>query len=74
MVMGANKDSIKISYNGIDYIRFKDIDFIEQIINNRTKTITVYGRANLNSYMGKTTVQLFCDDYQFEEYINKYDF
>jgi len=73
-IMGANKDSIKISCNGIDYIRFKDSDFIEQVINNRTALLTIYGRANLNNYMGKTTVQIFCDDYELNENSSKYDF
>ena len=73
-VMGANKDSIKISCNGIDYIRFKDSDFIEQVINNRTALLTIYGRANLNNYMGKTTIQIFCDDYELNENSSKYDF
>ena len=56
MVMGASKDSIKISYNGIDYVKFKDTDFIEEVMNNRTKKLTVYGRANLNEWMGKQSV------------------
>ena len=72
--MGANKDSIKISWNGVDYIRFKDSDFIEQVINNRTSLLTIYGRANLNNYMGKTTIQVFCDDYELNENSSKYDF
>lgn len=73
-VMGANKDSIKISCNGIDYIRFKDSEFIEQVINNRTALLTIYGRANLNNYMGKTSVQVFCDDYEFNTNNSKYEF
>lgn len=74
MPMGANKDSIKISYNGIDYIRFKDIDFVETIMNNRTSKINVYGRANLNYFMGRVNSQFFCDDYELVEEDNKYDF
>lgn len=74
MTMGANKDSIKISYNGIDYVKFKDSDFIEQIMSNRTKRLTVYGRANLNEWMGKKSVQVFISDYELEEDTSKYDF
>ena len=73
MAMGANKDSMKISYNGIDYVRFKDSDFVEQIMNNRTALLTVYGRANLNTFMGKTSVQCFIDDYDLI-LPSKYDF
>jgi len=74
MAMGANKDSMKISYNGIDYIRFKDINFVEEVMTNRTKTLTIYGRANLNTFAGRTSVQVFCDDYDFEKDLSKYEF
>ena len=74
MAMGANKDSMKISYNGIDYVKFKDTDFVEKITNNRAKKLTVYGRANLNSWMGKESVQIFITDYELKEDNSKYDF
>ena len=74
MVMGTNKDSMKISYNGIDYVKFKDEDFIEEIMNNRTKKLTIYGRANLNEWMGKKSVQCFITDYELCEDNSKYDF
>ena len=74
MAMGTNKDSMKISYNGIDYVRFKDDNFVEEVMNNRTKKLTVYGRANLNEWMGKKSVQCFITDYELVEDSNKYDF
>ena len=74
MAMGANKDSMKISYNGIDYVKFKDDDFVEEVMNNRTKKLTVYGRANLNEWMGKQSVQIFISDYELVEDNSKYDF
>ena len=73
-VMGADRSSIKISYNGIDYVKFKDTDFIEEVMNNRMKTLTVYGRANLNEWMGRKSVQVFIDDYELVEDSSKYDF
>ena len=73
-VMGTNKDSIKIAYNGIDYVKFKDTGFIEEVMNNRTKKLTVYGRANLNEWMGKKSVQVFITDYELVEDNSKYDF
>ena len=72
--MGANKDSMKISYNGIDYVHFKDLNFVEEVSANRTKTLTVYGRVNLNTFAGKTSVQFFIDDYEFVDDESKYDF
>ena len=74
MAMGTNKDSMKVSYNGVDYVRFKDLDFVESIFGNRMKTLTVYGRANINNYMSKISLQLFIDDYELIEDDSKYDF
>ena len=73
-VMGADRSSIKISYNDIDYVKFKDTDFIEKVMNNRMKKLTVYGRANLNEWMGKQSVQIFISDYELKEDESKYDF
>lgn len=77
MAMGANKDSMKINFNNVDYVRFKDATFTEEIFSNRMKTLTVYGRINLNTFAGRTTTQVFIDDYDLEnaqEDPHKYDF
>lgn len=74
MVMGTNKDSLKISYNNIDYVHFKDMNFIEEVMQNRMKKLTVYGHGNLNFFNGRYSVQIFIDDYEFEADAHKYDF
>lgn len=74
MAMGANKDSMKISCNGVDYVRFKDMDFVDAVMNNRMDKLTVYGRANLNTFAGRTSIQVFIDDYELLKDENKYDF
>lgn len=74
MAMGTNKDSMKISCNGVDYVRFKDMDFVDAVMNNRTDKLTVYGRANLNTFAGRTSIQVFIDDYELLKDENKYDF
>ena len=74
LLMGPNKDSVKISYNKIDYVKFKDSNFAEEVIMNKDKNITVYGRININTFAGKTSIQLFIDDYEFESDSHKYDF
>ena len=74
MAMGANKDSMKVSYNGIDYIRFKDEKFVEEVTNNRMKRLNVYGSANLNEWNGKQSVQIFIKDYELVEDSSKYEF
>lgn len=74
LAMGTNKDSMRITENEIDYVRFKDLDFVEQVFKNRSKKLTIYGRLNLNTFAGRTSVQVFIDDYDFEEDSRKYDF
>ena len=74
MAMGANKDSMKISFNGIDYVRFKDSDFVESVFNNRAKNLTILARLNINEWGGRKSLQCFIDDYEFEEDEHKYDF
>ena len=74
LLMGTNRDSVKISYNKVDYVKFKDEDFIEDITRDRSKTLTAYGRININEFMGRTSIQLFIDDYDLEYDNHKYDF
>lgn len=72
MLMGEKKDNVKISYNGVDYIRFKDEDFAQLISGMGSGDITVYGRTNKNVYYNKTSLQVFIDDY--EVFDTKFDF
>lgn len=74
LIMGADKSSIKITSNGVDFVKFKDTDFIQEVQENRTKNIEVYGRLNLNEWAGKKSLQVFIDDYSFQEDNTKYDF
>ena len=74
LAMGAEKDSMRVTYNDINYVKFKDKDFVEKILSNRTKKLTVYGRPSLNEWMGKTTVQCVILDYELSEDESKYDF
>lgn len=73
-VMGADKSSIKISYNGIDYVKFKDLDFIEQIQSNRMKNLNVIARFNVNEFMGHKSLQCFIEDYELVENNARFDF
>ena len=74
LVMGTNKDSIRISYNNIDYVRFRDPKFIEQVMNNRLKKLTIYGKPKVNEWMGKKSIQILIDDYELGEDTSKYEF
>ena len=74
MAMGTNKDSMKISCNGVDYVKFKDEDFVDKVTMNRLSKLTVVGRPNLNTFNGRTSVQLFISDYEFTKDESKYEF
>lgn len=73
MVMGEKRDTTKISYGGLNYIRFKDTDFA-QLASHTTNgsTITVYGKFNINVYAGRKYLQIFIDDYEIKD--SKFDF
>ena len=62
--IGANKDTIKFTINGITYIKFKDETFLEKLNKNITMNITVLGKANLNEFMGNKTPQVFIEGYE----------
>lgn len=63
-VMGQNKDTLKIEYNGISYMKFKATDLIDQLTLNENDRINIVGRANLNTWGGNVTPQIFIDDYE----------
>lgn len=73
MVMGEKRDTTKISYGGLNYIRFKDTDFA-QLASHTTNgsTITIYGKFNINVYAGRKYLQIFIDDYEIKD--SKFDF
>ena len=73
-LMGANKDSVKISFKNIDYVKFKDIDFIEEITNHRLNNLTVLARLNINTFAGHTNLQCFIEDYELINDDHRYDF
>lgn len=62
--MGANKDSTKLSYNGIDYIRFKDLNFVADIVESKEKHLNLLITLNVNTYNGRQSIQGFIKDYE----------
>lgn len=71
-LMGADKTSIKFSHNGVDYVKFKDTDFIQEMRACRTGTITVYGMLKKNTWNGRTTAQVFIQDYEIVDTSNDF--
>lgn len=67
-VMGKNQDTIKITKNGIAYMKFFAKDFIEELKSypNDIK-LEVVGRANLNEWGGRVTPQIFIENCEVKE-------
>ena len=68
-VMGRTSDTIKFTYNDIEYIQFRSKDLIKDIFERDNITITVMGRASINRFMGKETPQLIINDYNIRDSI-----
>lgn len=62
--MGKNQDSSKFLHNGVEYICFKNQDFINQIKQNNFAKVTVYGTFSLNNWKGQTIPQFLIHDYE----------
>ena len=71
-VMGANKDTVKITKNGVAYMKFKATELIKEMKQYKEIKMEVVGRANLNEWGGRITPQIFIDDYEIKD--NKYGF
>lgn len=63
-IMGTNRDTLKIEYNGISYLKFHATDLIEQLEN--IQELSVVGRANINEWGGQKKPQIFIDDFEKE--------
>lgn len=66
-VIGKNKDTLKISKNGITYIKFFAKDLISEISKYNEMQLTIVGTANLNEWMGNVTPQILIKDIDIKE-------
>ena len=72
VTMGTNGDSFKFIKNGIAFVKFKDLEFYDNISNAEEPIyLNVIAKANMNYWNGHSTPQLFIQDYNIE---NIYDF
>lgn len=63
-IMGKTSDTIKITHNGIEYIKFRATDLIKEVSQKKSFTITLMGTAHINEFGGRMTPQLTIKDYQ----------
>lgn len=69
-LIGKNKDTVKISYNGINFIKFKSSEWAETISYNMQFPLirtVVIGRAQLNEFNGRTSTQIVIDYIDLQE-------
>ena len=66
-VMGENKDSAKFTHNGVEFVKFKNSDFIQEMQAYDRGRITVYGKIKKNTWAGRTTPQILIEDYEIED-------
>ena len=72
ITMGTNGDSFKFIKDGIAFVKFKDLEFYDNINNAEEPLyLNVIAKANMNYWQGHSTPQLFIQDYIIE---NIYDF
>lgn len=71
-IMGAKKDTLKITKNGIAYMKFHAEDMINELKGLNDIKLNIVGKANLNNWMGNITPQVFIDDYEIID--NKWGF
>jgi len=63
-IMGANKDTVKITVNGMAYMKFHATEMIKQLEKCNEIKMNIVGRANLNEWMGNITPQIFIENYE----------
>lgn len=66
-VCGSNKDTLKIVFNNITYMKFKAGDLIDKISSSNNITLNIIGRANVNSWGGQEKPQILITDEEIVE-------
>jgi single-stranded-DNA-specific exonuclease len=72
IAMGKNADSTKFNCDGVAYVKFKDVEFHDNLMMAEEPIyLNVVAKANMNNWQGHSTPQLIIQDYTIE---NIYDF
>lgn len=67
-VIGAKRNTVRINYKGISFIKFRAAELAEEIDNmSGLAEVTLIGRSQINEFMGKRSVQIIIDNIKFEE-------
>ena len=66
-VCGSNKNTLKITFNDITYIKFKADDLIDKLSKSKNVTLNVIGRASVNTWGWKQEPQILITDEEVVE-------
>lgn len=65
-LIGQDKTTVKFVIDGITYIKFKDKDFIEKLLNNSRMRINLIGKAAINEWAGESKPQILIENYEIK--------
>lgn len=69
-LIGKNKDTVKITYGGVNFIKFKSAEWAETINYNMQFPLiktTIIGRSQLNEFNGRVSTQVIIDHIDIQE-------
>lgn len=66
-IMGANKDTVKIEYCGMAYLKFHAKELVKELEDGGQFKMEVVGRPNANEWMGRVTPQILIEDYELKK-------
>lgn len=66
-IIGKNKDTLKFEKNGITYIQFHAKQLIEDLSDLSDIKMEIVGRANINEWMERETLQIFIEGYEVSD-------
>ena len=66
-IMGADKSSVKIKYNGIDFVSFKNSELAKKIEECPNGHVQIIGAPSLNEWMGRTSIQIKAEEIEISE-------
>ena len=68
MIMGRLKNTIKIQYNGVSYLKFFAKDLIEELESYRGDiTINIIGTGKINKWMNRETPQIVIKELEIQK-------
>lgn len=69
-IIGKNKDTVKISYGGVNFLKFKSTEWAESVVYAMQFPVikaTILGRSQLNEFNGRVSTQIIIDNLDIQE-------